>query len=96
MLSLLAISAPGHNIDQYSASLVNNFFKSLEFLKSIEHRNSPISPNVKVETIISRHSACDADLKAESAKIKIKDWVEEAIAIVPEPIKVGNGNSYAP
>ena len=86
MLSLLAISAPGHARVEYSASLVNNFFKSLEFLSSMSNRNSPIFPDVKVDARISRHSACDADLKAEAAKNKIKDWIEEAIDIVPEPI----------
>ena len=51
---------------------------------------------MKVDPRISRHSACDADLKAEAAKDKLKHWIEEAIDIVPEPIKIESGNSYAP
>ena len=59
-------------------------------------RNSPIAPDCKVDTRISRHSACDADLKALAAKEKIILWIKEAIDIIPEPIKVGSGNSYVP
>ena len=87
MLSLLALSAPGHKKQGYTDSLVNNFYKSQRFIKNIGNRRTPFKPNVKVNTEISKYSACDADLTADEAESKIRNWFRDAIKIVPRRIK---------
>ena len=65
-LNLLALSAPGDKKDGFAESLVNNFYNSVKFLKTLKYRD-PLPFNrdnckIKIDTKISKYSACDADL----------------------------------
>ena len=80
-LNLLALSAPGDKNDGFSESLVNNFYNSVRFVKTLADRD-PLTfgekenkCKIKVRSQVSQYCSCDADLTAEQAKDKIRKWI---------------------
>ena len=61
----------------------------MRFLKTLEDRDPlPFKEDsqIKMETVVSKYSCCDAALTAELAKAKIINWIHAARDNIPEPI----------